>query len=319
MTTVVERTLRVEGDEGLGRRPKPDLLAPVFSQVRSSLLDAVRMGFLHSSRASGRVPGYLDAAADARFVGVEGDGDRATLLHFEIQTLGSSAGEAFKQPTLWFADDFPRPDETAFELFGSALRDVRIGRQDSSSFDPGLLSRIRKYDRVLRRGISCIEMPDTDPERRGTIDSGVVSAASRLSAITPHPRRVRIAGRIDVLAANRGLLKIEVSTGQVVTGLWEGDGHIDSLAHWFNRDVALEGRGVFKPSGALLRIDADHISPARLQDDLFRKVPTGETTRDYRRLAQLRPGEPSAYSRLIKSVDIDVTDEEFESALAQLR
>ena len=313
---VVERSFRIAGPEGLGSRPRPELIGPVLSGIEGTLLDAVRMGFLHSSRARGRVSASLRAAADARFLGHTGE-DGATLLHFDIPTFGSVAAELFQQRLLW--DDGPGPEETAFELFGAALHDVAVRRTDSSSFDPGLLRRIRTYQRVLTRGVDRITMPDTLVERRGQIDAEVVIAASELYAVTPTPRRVRVTGRLDVMGASQGVLKLEVKSGEFVTALWEGDAPVESLREFFNRDVVIEGLGVFRPSGSLLRIDADAIAPATSQDEFFRSIPTGTVQRDYHQLARLKPGEKSVYAQLRGSLAGDDSDEEFDAALAALR
>lgn len=114
------------------------------------------MGFLHSSRARGRVPTSLRAASEVRFIGHSGE-NGATLLHFEVPTFGSVASELFEQRLLW--DDGPKPEETAFELFGAALHDVAVRRTESNRFDPGMLRRIRTYQRVIGRGIDRITMP----------------------------------------------------------------------------------------------------------------------------------------------------------------
>jgi hypothetical protein len=274
------------------------------------------MGFLHSSRARGRVPTSLRAAADARFLGHSGD-DGATLLHFEIPTFGTVAADLFQQPLLW--EDGPRPEETAFELFGAALHDVSARRTDSNSFDPGLLRRIKTYQRLLTRGVERITMPDTMVDRRGQIDAEVVVAASELSAVTPPSRRVRVTGRLDVMGASQGVLKLDVRPGEAVTALWEGDQPVESLREFFNREVVIEGIGVFRPSGSLLRIDANAIVAASSQDEFFRGIPKGALQRDYHKLARLKAGEPSAYAQFRGSLAGDESDEEFEAALAALR
>jgi hypothetical protein len=312
----VERSFRIEGAEGLGASPRPELIGPVLSNLQASLLDAVRMGFLHSSRARGRVPSTLKAAADVRFIGHSGD-DGATLLRFLVPTFGAVAAELFEQRSLW--DDGPKADETAFELFGAALHDVAARRTESNSFDPGLLRRIRTYQRVLTRGVERIAMPDTPEARRGQIDADVVGAALELFAVTPSPKRLRVTGRLDVMGASQGVLKLDVRPGEMVTALWEGTEPIESFRELFNRDVVLEGTGVFRPSGSLLRIDADAIAHASPRDEFFRQVPTAPTTHDYQKLVRLKPGEKSAYAQLLGSLPAEEPDEEFEAALTALR
>jgi hypothetical protein len=274
------------------------------------------MGFLHSSRARGRVPTTLRAAAEVRFTGHTGE-NGATLLHFEVPTFGSVASELFQQRLLW--DDGPRPEETAFELFGAALHDVAVRRTESNRFDPGMLRRIRTYQRVLGRGIDQITMPDTIAERRGQIDAAVVIAASELHAVTPTPRRVRVTGRLDVMGASQGVLKLEVRPGEFATALWDGNEPVETLRDFFNRDVVVEGLGIFRPSGSLLRVDADAIADASSRDDFFRRVPSAAPQRDYHKLARLKGGEKSAYTQLRGWLPGDESDEEFNAAVMALR
>ena len=101
---------------------------------------------------------------------------------------------------------FSRRESIFFTVTGI----TRDSRKESNRFDPGMLRRIRTYQRVIGRGIDRITMPDTVLDRRGQIDASVVTAASELYAVTPTPRRVRVTGRLDVMGASQGVLKLDV-------------------------------------------------------------------------------------------------------------
>jgi len=309
----------VEGEHGLGQKPRPELIGPVLSDLHSSLQDAVRMGFLHSSRARGRVRAALKDAADVRFIGHEGSGSDITVLHFELPPFGSATADFFQQPMLW--EDQPNPDDTAFELFGAALNDVAARRADSSRYDLALLERISRYRRMLKRGIDRVSLLDAALTKTAGIDADVVSAASELAAVTPSVQRARVAGRLDLMGASQSVLKIEVRPGEVVTALWDSDEPIENYRELFNKDVVLEGLAVFRPSGTLLRIDADLIAPASAQEDFFRQVPRAPLVRDYQKAVRLRSGDPSPYLQLRGCMppESDESNEDFEAALVALR
>ena len=308
------RSFRLRAPEGLGARPRPGLIGPVLTSLQATLQDAVRMGFLHSSRARGRVSHSLKAAADVRFVGHEADGDAATLLHFEVPTFGSVAEEMFCQKLLW--EDGPQPEQTAFELLGAALADVSARRKESNRYDPGLLRRIATYRRPLSHGLTEISLPDAELPQVTGIDSRVIIAAGELAAATPGARRVRVAGRLDLMGASQGVLKVEVAPGAIVTALWEGPEEVDALREFFNRDVVVEGTGIFRPSGVLLRIDADAIRAAGSQDSFFREVPVAAASVAEGR--RLRVGERSAYARILGSIPAEESDEDFAAAVEAL-
>ena len=313
----VERSFRLEAKEGLGARPRPELIGPVLSHLHSTLQDTVRMGFLLSSRARGRVPAQLKAAADVRYSGHSAAGESATLLHFEVPRFSTAAPDMFRQQRLW--DDGPEPEQTVFELLGSALVDVAARRKDSNRFDQGLLRRFLGYRRLFTRGqLTRIALPDIVGIEPACLDAAVTSAAGELSADTPASQRVRVVGRLDVMGASQGVLKLEVRPGAVVTGLWEGEASIDSLKEFFNRDVVVEGLAVFRPSGSVLRVDVRAIAPASAADDYFRIVPTATTRPDAAKTARLRPGESSPYARILGRIPIEESDEEFLAAIDAL-
>lgn len=309
----VERTFELSGPEGLGAKPRPERIGPVFTHLHDTLQDAVRMGFLHSSRARGRIPACLKAAAEVHYTGHSANAAGSTLLHFEVPTFGSAAGELFDQRLLW--EDGPRPEQTAFELLGAALSDVRKRQRESNRFDRGMLQRVSSYRRILRRGIDRIGLPDTEVPDAGEIDQVVVEAASELCAATPSPRRVRITGRLDLMAATQAVLKLDIKEGVFVTAVWEGAEPVESLKDFFNRDVVIEGAGVFRPSGSLLRIDADAITLAGAQDEFFRQLPEAMGTPDYQVITRLRPGEKSPFGRILGSIPAEESDEEFAAAV----
>ncbi len=313
----VERTFRLEGPAGLGAKPRPELIGPVLASLHATLQDAVRMGFMHSSRARGRMPKGLSAAADVRYVGHASDRDDATILRFEVPPFGEVAEELFSQTRLW--DDGPRADQTAFELLGEALGDVGTRRMESSRFDPGLLHRIGRYRTLFGKDkLTRIALPDAKLARPSQIDADVVTSARELASVTPTPRRVRVAGRLDLMGASQGVLKLDLGSEGIITAIWEGEEPIDELRALFNRDVVCEGSGVFRPSGSLLRIDADAIAPATDSDAFFRQVPLAVARVDIGKSMRLRTGEPPAFASYLGSIPAEESDEDFAAAVDAL-
>lgn len=310
---VVERSFRLEGPSGLGAKPRPELIGPVLTHLHDTLQDAVRMGFLHSSQARGRIPRGIKAAADVRYIGHAQAGDNATLLRFEVSPFGDVAGDLFRQTRLW--DDMPTSDQTAFELLGAALDDIGTHREDSNRFDPGLLRRITRYKVIFRRGLSRIVLPDVAWPHPALFDTAVIKAAHALSDATPEPRRVRVSGRLDLMGVSQGVIKIHVAGGAVVTALWDGQEPIDELRSLLNRDVICEGVGVFRPSGTLLRIDADAVAAAGAGDAGFAVVPRATRVGDIKRQLLLKTGETSAYRDLLGSIPAEESDEDFAAAI----
>lgn len=313
----IERSFRLEASEGLGGKPRPELIGPVLAHLHETLQDSVRMGFLHSSRARGRVPTSLRLAADVRYVGHSADGDTATLLHFEAPTFGEAAADLYRQQSLW--EDGPQLEQTAFELLGAALSDIAGRCADSNRFDSGLLHRLARYRRMFGRGhLNRIALPDVALPHPGQLDAAVAESAKAMYSATPPSRRVRVTGRLDVLGVSQGILKLDLGNGNVVTARWEGDIDVVALRDHLNRDVVIEGNAIFRPSGGLLRVDASAIAAATARDDFFRTVPAGIMATDWQRIARLRPNEKSAYLRILGGIPAEESDEEFAAAVEAL-
>lgn len=307
----VDRTFEMRGPSGLGATPRPELIAPVLSKLHNTLVDSVRMGFFHSSRTRGRIPRGLQVAAEVRFVGMEGSGDEVTKLHFQAPRFGDVASALFEQGQLW--DDGPQPEQTAFDLLASSLADVRNQKGDSSRYDQGLLDRFAGYRNALKRGVECIRVGDTN-FIEALIDSTLVDAADSLRRQTPPSRRVRLCGKLDMLGVTRKVLGIYLEDGTPVTAIWNTEDFAD-LAGFLDKFVVIEGLAVFRPSGRLLRIDADAIGAAGARDSHFSALPLAGAI-DYASVARTRAGK-SPYRDLLGMIPGEESDEDFILSLEQ--
>ena len=309
---MVERTFELRGTNGLGAKPRPELIGPVLGKVHDTLLASVRMGFLHSSRTRGRVPGILRRAADVRYLGHSGGENESTILRFEVPEFGSVAQELFAQGQLW--DTGPKPEQTAFDLLAASLHDIRLMAKDSERFDHAMLGQFAGYRRFLHDGLESIVLPDPLSAMSEAIDEPLSAAASALFRATPPARRVRLCGRLDALGVSRKVLGLMLDDGAAVTAVWTMDGIVD-LAGYIDRQVVIEGLAEFRPSGSLLRVDADAIRAAVAGDAAFSALPLPEIQRNYQQIvATLRPGH-KPYASLYGLIPADESDEEFTAAV----
>jgi hypothetical protein len=309
---LVERTFELRGTEGLGAKPRPELIGPVLSKVQDTLLASVRMGFLHSSRTRGRVPAALRRAADVRYLGHEGSANDSTILRFEVPQFGSVAEELFAQGQLW--DTGPKPEQTAFDLLSASLHDIRLMARDSERYDHAMLGQFAGYRRLLRDGLNSIVLPDPKSHDTEAIDEPLSVAASTLFRATPDARRVRICGRLDALGVSRKVLGLVLEDAANVTAIWTLDGFVD-LASFLDRQVVIEGMAEFRPSGTLLRVDADAIRIAGAGDSAFSTLPNPEIRRNYQQAAAtVKPGH-KPYAAIYGLIPADESDEEFTAAV----
>jgi len=284
----------------------------VLGKVHDTLLASVRMGFLHSSRTRGRVPSVLRRAAEVRYLGHEGGVDDSTVLHFEVPQFGSVAEELFAQGQLW--ETGPKPEQTAFDLLSESLHDIRLMARDSERYDQAMLRQFSSYRHLLRAGLNSIVLPDPRTRISEAIDEPLSAAASALSRATPPARRVRICGRLDALGVSRKVLGLVLDDAASVTAVWTQDGIVD-LAGLLDRRVVIEGIAEFRPSGTLLRVDADAIRIAGAGDSAFTALPTPEIQRNYQHAAATVKSGNKPYAAIYGLIPADESDEEFTAAV----
>ena len=87
-----------------------------------------------------------------------------------------------------------------------------------SSMVLGLLRRFARYRALFSRGhLTRIGLPDSVDSALARLDTAVVGVANDLSVSTPPSQRVRLEGRLDVMGVSKGVLKMALEPGVVVS------------------------------------------------------------------------------------------------------
>jgi hypothetical protein len=215
----------------------------------------------------------LQAAWDIRYAGQTAGADDSTRLHFIAPRLVAAAPRLFEQGTLF--EELVAPDDTGFDVTGRMLADVAAGVGDSERFDAPLLKDVFAFDRSLRVGIESIHLAGNKLEelRQTDITVSVTQSARSLYAEIPSPRRVRVAGTLDMIRVSDRVFELMLMNGSRVRAVWSAD-TVVHLKEYLSRQVVIEGNAIFRPSGSVLRIDAGAIAPAHEQDLFFSEMPT---------------------------------------------
>lgn len=87
----------------------------------------------------------------------------------------------------------------------------------------------------------------------------------RLQRQTPRPQRVRVAGKVDAIRHSDHAFTLVLSSGEQIRGVLT-DEVPDALAAHFGKLSIVSGTAQFRPSGSLLRIDADLLESADESD-----------------------------------------------------
>lgn len=274
------------------------------------------MRFLGRSTGVGRRSAWLAAASDIRFVDYSGNG--ATVLHFEAPTLGDAAPDLYQQGELW--PTRPDPQFTGFDLLAEVIGEISAGNRDSDAFDRPLLGQVQRFGPVFDRHINRLTLDELAwrPSRPPAVDSALVHAAAELRAATPQPRRVRVVGVLDMLWESRQSFSLRLSgEPNEVRGVFI-EGEVTAHKDLLGRQVVVDGKAVYRPSGRVLRVDAEHVSPADGEAAIWSTLPPPLVSSGVALLARQRQTPQTGVNAIIGRWPGDETDEEIEEALERV-
>lgn len=245
------------GDDGLPGGLVRDLLDAVDDGARG----AVRLRLEGRSRAGGGIPaGWVAAAARYEVVRIL---PRGAGIELRAPTLAEAVPERFAQ-----GDLFPFVDagDTPLSLLRASLRDALAGNADSDAFDEPLLSTFEDFRRVFRHGVNSVEIRNAAPGSPAVaVTPEGLQTVHRLKRQTPRPRRVRIAGKLDEIRHSDRAFTLLLESGEQIRGVLV-DGEPNALAQHFGSIAVVSGTAHFRPSGALLRVEAENLATGDEED-----------------------------------------------------
>ncbi len=312
---ITSQTVTLKSKDQYGQRVPPKAFGELLSVFPDAVRYSIRMAFEARSRARGKRPSWLSAASDIRFVGH--GGDDATILHFEAPCLGEAASKLYEQSELW--PTRPDANDTGFDLLGDVIADVAANNGDSERFDRTLLQEVERFRHGLNGGFQEMEFTGTrySVSQPAVITSAVIESAQRLSHNTPQPQQTRLVGKLDMLRDSTNSFAIKLKDGQEVRGVLT-DGDIAKITALFRQEVLVLGKAIYRPSGKLLRIDADEVILAGERDQFFSSVPKPRRARYDLREVLREQQHKKGVSAIFGKWPGDETDEQIAQALKEL-
>ncbi|WP_165234369.1 hypothetical protein [Aquisphaera insulae] len=311
MSIVTIRSVR-RFEHGLPSEPLGRALSGMQEVVRLS----IAMAFRGQSTPRSKRPGWLQRMSDLRFLGF--DAHDGTSLRFEAPALGEAAPELYRQGEFFWIER-PDADDTGFDILGDVLQDVAEAKEDSDRFDPGLLGRLRAYSTVIHRNFDEFRIATRrhHANHPARIDARVVEQARTLHDRTPPPQAALIMGTLDMIRASTQAFGLRIADGREVACTYSGT-DVTELSPLLSLPVLVTGRAVFRTSGGLLRMEADHVRLANDSDAFFARLPrpNGATFNLGRVLHEQR--HKRGVAAILGQWPGDETDEELQAWLKEM-
>lgn len=218
-------------------------------------------------------PSWLDAACAIDITALS---DGSAVINLEAPTLQEADAARFGDDgQRWLFEDLDRRlgEQTAVDLFGDVLAAVVEGEADDVMADRALLDTCVRFARVAGVAFDGVKLEGI----RGR-DAPLVIRPEHAPQIellrdeTPSPLAARLSGTLDTISASRSdvILTLKDET-KVPARLEDHDSEV--LKKLFGTQVVVSGMAYFKPSGELLLVAVESISPASDSDRLFETIP----------------------------------------------
>jgi hypothetical protein len=199
---------------------------------------------------------------------------------------------------------------------GKLVEDVRGQRLNSDAYDEPMLTRLSGWEGLLETRVKSMILPSGGRGHVAFLDIEVITGAKALNSRIPAPRQVRVVGRVDMVRHSTRSLGLHLIDGEEIRCAVVNEA-IASLADYYNRDVTILGKAVYRPSGSVLRLDVEMILDTTDGREHFSTVPLPFN----RRTAPDRKAQSprSGVSAIFGTWPGEETDEELIEALAELR
>lgn len=307
---MVTHNIKLVSDES---EVSTDTCGRILTSMPKAVEASIRMAVEGRSAARGVKPQWLELSS--QIILMEYSEQSRTFI-FEAPSLGESAQSLYEQEEFW--PSRPAKELTGFDLFAKVLFDIQENKTSSGLFDQRLLRRVERFAHALNKDLSRIEIDSSQcVGSKAIIDQILINNAKSMYQSTPKPHQVRISGRLDMVRASTSTFAIHLESGEEVlaTAPYEIFKEVRDL---LEKDILITGKAVYRPSGQLLRIDAETAREATSDSHLWSKLPTPHTQKlDNYHLTQSQ-GSRSGISAILGKWPGDETDTDIERAMEEI-
>jgi hypothetical protein len=284
-----------------------DLLELTLEGARGAL----RLRVEGRSTARGTPPQWVAAASDFQVIGLS---QGSAVVELEAEPIADAAPDRFG------AEDPSLPLDTsrsALSFFEESFAEALRGKEDADLYDRALLGTFTNFSRLFAQGLERIEFTNRNEPVPLQIDvlPDRLKEVEKLWKKTAPSQRVRVAGRLDTIRHSDRMFTLVLESGETLRGIAELGP--DDLAQYFGQSVVVSGKAMFRPSGSILRIEADNLEPAAGNVAIWSRVPRpllGELDR-----RSLKPqGSRSGINAIIGRWPGDETEGEILEALEEI-
>jgi hypothetical protein len=140
-----------------------------------------------------------------------------------------------------------------------------------------------------------------------------------MTELKPQPRQVRVTGVLDMIRHSTRCFRLKLEDGTEVRGVLKTREQTEELKQFLGKKLLVLGMAVYRPSGKLLRIDAEGFEAGDGQPLLFAKVSPPREIRPAPARLKASSHQRQGLEAFFGTWPGEETDEDFERMVAELR
>lgn len=287
------------------------LLRELLDTLVDAVMQSLRLRTEGRSNAPGTPPTWLVRASS---FDIDTTKLTSSSLRLVAVPLVDAAPERFAQGELFLPIDPTKA--TALDVFVDALHDALESVTDSDRYDVTLLETMRQFGRVLRH-VEAIDVVNGTTQR---IDAGRIASLETLEKRIPAPQRALVAGKLDLLHHTGRAFVLILEDGTPLRGVFiGGQEDFDRLGGLWKQQVVVSGAVKFRPSGRVLRLEAEQVRTASERESaVLSQPPRAALLPLDERALHVSQGPRSGITTLMGAWPGDETEGQLEEALRTL-
>jgi hypothetical protein len=225
-------------------------LRELLDVLADGCLQATRLRVDGRSTALGSTPKWLESASSFELGDIQPD-----AIVLKSPPLQDVLAQLHVRHMF---SDFDR-GRSCLDLFEDSLEDALAGREESDWYDWHLMETIEGLGRLFRYGIKRIAVING---RTLDVDARAIDFIKSLRTRVPDDRKVKIPGVLEVVEPSHRTFVLHSDIYQPLWGIASPSALREaSLTEVASMPVIVEGIAKYRPSGTVLRIEAERIAP----------------------------------------------------------
>lgn len=235
------------------------LLADLQRRLEPIASAAVRLAITGNSQAHGHPMSGLGRATDFSLNGIRAG---STVLELTAQKLGKAlkgqpVGDLFASAGF---DNFA--EESAISVTMQAFEAAFKEDIQSPLIDKYLLQKMFGMAKLLPNNNASILLLNQQPGHEIHLTRQKLSKLELLIALVPAPSLVVLVGKLEEMKHSSGILKLALSTGELIKVLLPVSVTFEQIGPWFGQTIRVQGEANYNAAGRILALEAQNIMAA---------------------------------------------------------